>query len=79
MMETNIPGSEDTLQQASRLLKTLPVKQLNTPRQCDIRFSTFVYVYNAMTHLDSRIANLQLLLKDYTTIIIWDGESRRGK
>lgn len=45
----------------------------NTPLQYDTGFSIFAYTYNAVLHLNHRIFNVKLLLKDYLTVIMGGG------
>lgn len=40
--------------------------------------STIAYACNAMIHLDSRMLDLWLLMKDHTIVIIW-GENTGGE
>lgn len=58
--------------------RKITMKLINMSWQYDTRCSTFVYTPNAMKHLNSRMLNLQLLIKDYTTIII-QGKWQQGK
>lgn len=50
-MEPTIAGSKDTLQ----YVFLIPRKQI---QYYDPKFSAFVYTYNAMAHVNSRMLNL---------------------
>ena len=66
--KTSIPGMH---LDSSRIKQGLLMKLLNTPWQYDTSISTITYTYNDMTHLNNRMLDLCLFLKDFTIIIIW--------
>lgn len=51
----------------------LLMRSLNILLPCATRFSTFAHTYHAMMHLNSRKLNLQMLVRDCTTVILWGG------
>lgn len=54
-------------------------KLLNISWQYDARFSTIAYIYNAMIHLNRRVLDSWLLLKNDTIVTIWGQGGRKWK
>lgn len=69
--ETSVPGSEIMLYLSFWIKEGLSMNQLNKPWQYNARFSTLTYTYKAIKHLNNIMLNLQLLLREFFTLVIW--------